>query len=73
MSYRGVGRMFLLKKDGKFNAHMYQNAIPNLLLPSAVEWFPDGDNLVQGDGSPRHQARSVIAMTDQLNIPSLDW
>lgn len=73
MCYHGVGRMFLLEKNEKFNAKTYQNVIQSRLLPSALEWHPDGSYIFQDDGAPCHRARSVLALKDQLNVPSLDW
>ena len=42
-------------------------------LLSANEWFPNGDYLFQDDGAAYHRAKSVIALKNQLQIPSIDW
>lgn len=73
MSYHGVGRMFLLEKNARFNARLYQGVLENRLLLSANEWFPNGGYLFQDDGAPCHRAKSVVALKERLHIPSLDW
>ncbi len=73
ISHLGVGRLYLLEKGDKFNAARYQHVLETRLIPSAREWFPNGDWFFQDDGAPCHHAKSVKCFLQERNITPLPW
>ena len=65
--------MHLLEKGDRFNAVLYQHVLQTRLIPSAREWFPDGEWFFQDDGAPCHRAKSIKTFVQQNSITPLPW